>query len=309
LRWRILLSALTGWAALGAMALIYPKFFGGPLVDADAYILTTFLPGITEAMPLFKGEWTDIVNVLTPVLFAAALLVILWLHGSRNAKRRRTAVVTALLAATLCMVCWQIRWGYYLQPVAILAIAMGLPAVMGSATPAYLRWTRSLPRNWRPYLAVWVVFMVSMGVIKFKPYEPHENAYCMSQIRYIIHTKQLQRLIGERPATLFTHQDLGGDVIFFTPYSVIAGNYHREGRGMRAMHEITSAKAPEEARRLLKQREVGAMLVCPKRYDETSWIRRAYDAGDKYPRWMVPVKGLRFMDMPGLRPQLFKVKS
>jgi len=294
---------------LGAMALLYPKFFGGPLVDADPYILSSFLPSVTEAMPLLRGEWTDLVNVLTPVLFAAALLVTLWLRGSRNAKRRRTAVVTVLLAATFCMTCWQIRWGYYMQPVAILAIAMGLPAVMCAAKPAYLRWTRSLPRNWRPYLAVWAVFMISMGIVRFKPYEPHENAYCMSQIRYVLHTRQLHRLIGEKPTTLFTHEDSGGDVIFFTPYSIIAGNYHREGRGMRAMHDITYAKSPEAARKLLKEREAGAMLFCPKRYDDTSWIRRAYEAENKYPHWMVPVKGLRFMDMPGLRPQLFKVKK
>ncbi|MEZ0259836.1 MAG: GtrA family protein [Alphaproteobacteria bacterium] len=309
LRARLLLSGLIAAAALLGMFGLYPKFFRGPLVDVDPYIMHTFLPSITETMPLFEGEWTDLVNELTPVLLAMALLAVLWLRGHRAAKRRRTAIVIALLAGTFIMTCWQIRWGYYMQPVAVLAIVMGLPAVMGAARPPYLRWTRALPRNWRSYLALWVVFMVSIGIVKIKSYEPHENAYCMSQIRYVIHTGQLQRLIGDKPTTLFVHQDSGGDVIFFTPYSVIAGNYHREGRGMQSMYDIAYAKTPDTARKLMEEREVGAMLICSTRFEANSWIRQAYDAGDKYPRWMTPVKGMRFMDMPGPKPQLFKVKK
>jgi hypothetical protein len=309
LRARVILSGLTAATALLCMSAIYPKFFYGPLVDVDPYVMNTFLPSITEALPLFNGEWTDLVSELTPVLLAGLLLAVLWRRGHRPAKRRRTAIVITLLAGTFAMTCWQIRWGYYMQPLAILAITMGLPAVMGAARPSYLRWTRALPRNWRSYLALWVVFMVAIGIVKVKAYEPHENAYCMTQIRYVIHTGQLQRLIGDKPTTLFVHQDSGGDVIFFTPYSVIAGNYHREGRGMQAMHDIAYAKTPDVARSLLKEREVGAMMFCAKRYEPDSWIRQAYDAGDKYPRWMTPVKGMRFMDMPGPRPQLFKVKK
>lgn len=307
LRARIVMSGLVTATAMLVMAGIYPKFFRGPLVDADPYIFYSFLPRITEAMPLFQGEWTDLVNELTPVGLAAALLTVLWARGLRPAKRRRTMILTALLAGTFVMTCWQIRWSYYMQPIAVLAAAMGLPAVMGAAKPSYLRWTRAMPRNWRPYLALWVVFMVSIGAVKLKPYVPHENAYCMTQIRYTIHTGQVERLIGKKPTTMFIHEDSGGDVIFFTPYSVIAGNYHREGRGMRAIHDITYANTVSEARKMLKERKVGAMMFCPKRYRENSWIRQAYDAGDKYPRWMTPVKGLRFIDLPGPKPQLFKV--
>lgn len=309
LRARFLLSGLVAGAALLGMLGLYPKFFKGPLVDVDPYIMHTFLPSITETMPLFSGEWTDLVSELAPVLLATLLLAVLWTRGHRTAKRRRTAILITLLAGTFVMTCWQIRWGYYMQPVAILAIAMGLPAVMGAARPPYLRWTRAMPRNWRSYLALWVVFMAAIGIVKIKAYEPHENAYCMTQIRYVIHTGQLQRLVGDKPTTLFAHQDSGGDIIFFTPYSVIAGNYHREGRGMQAMHDISYAKTPDAARKLMKEREVGAMLICPTRFEPDSWIRQAYDAGDKYPRWMTPVKGMRFMDMPGPRPQLFKVKK
>jgi putative flippase GtrA len=308
LRARIVSAALAAVTALLGMAALYPKFFKGPLVDADPYIFYSFLPRITEAMPLFSGEWTDLVNELTPVALAVALLAVFWNRGERPARQRLTVILTALLAATFTMTCWQIRWGYYMQPVAILASAIGLPAVMGAARPAYLRWTRAMPRNWRPYLALWVVFMVSIGVVKFKPYVPHENAYCMTQIRYTIHTGQVERLIGKKPTTMFIHEDSGGDIIFFTPYSVIAGNYHREGRGMRAVHDITYADTSTEAREMLKERDVGAMMFCPKRYRENSWIRQAHDAGDKYPRWMTPVKGLRFIDLPGPKPLLFKVK-
>jgi hypothetical protein len=101
--------------------------------------------------------------------------------------------------------------------------------------------------------------------------------------------------------------DVGGDMLFFTPYRIIASNYHREGRGLRDLKAIETAPDAGTARKLLAARQVKAVIFCPGRGDKASWLNKAAESG-KYPAWLTLMPGLRFIAARGDKPIVAKVK-
>ncbi len=75
---------------------------------------------------------------------------------------------------------------------------------------------------------------------------------------------------------------MGGDVLFFTPQKIIAGNYHREGQGLKTLYDIETAKTADDALKLLEARKVETVLACPA--IDNKWI-------SEKPEWLKPVAG------------------
>jgi putative flippase GtrA len=306
---RFCAASIAGSAVLLAMNILYPRFFLGPLADVDPFIFTGFLPRVAEATPLFNGVPEDILRqVMEPLLAAALLAGCLLNRKLRAEKRRRLALLAILLAGTFVLTMFQLRWDYYLQPVAIIAAAGLLPGVLGAMKAKNLRWLRYLPRAWRPYVCLWVLYMAVNIAMQVKPTKIPETGICMAQMRYVIQTQQLQPLLKKDDAVLFVPADAGGDVLFFTPLRIIASNYHREGAGLKDVRAIETLRAPDEVRSLLNKRRANALLYCPGRYPEGSLLRDAA-SGKGRPAWMVPMTGLRFMGIPGPTPVLYRVKG
>ncbi|TAL32766.1 MAG: hypothetical protein EPN97_09735 [Alphaproteobacteria bacterium] len=303
---RFCAASIAGSVVLLAMNMLYPRFFLGPLADVDPFIFTGFLPQVAEATPLFKGVPEDILrHVMAPLLAAGLLVCCLLNKNLRAEKRRQLSLLALLLAGTFVLTMFQLRWDYYLQPVAIIAAAALLPGVTGAVKAQTLRW---LPRNWRPYACLWALYMAVNLAMQVHPTRIPETGACMAQMRYVIETQQLQPLLKDKGATLFVPADAGGDVLFFTPLRIIASNYHREGIGLRDVRAIETASAPETVNALLRKRAVNALLYCPGRYPKGSLLRDAAE-GKRRPDWLAPVTGLRFMGVPGPTPVLFRVKG
>ena len=302
---RFCAASLSGAFVLLGMYGLYPRFFLGPLADVDPFIFTDFLPHVAEATPMFKGVWEDILRqVMEPALAAALLAVVLLRRNLRPERRRQLLMLAGLLAATFAMTSVELRWDYYMQPVALIATAGLAPGVFG----AMRRTLRYVPRNWRGYIGLWAVFMAVQLGLRLHTTPVPEAGVCMSQIRYVIETQQLARLLGDKSLTIFVPANDGGDILFFTPYRIIASNYHREGKGLKDIKRLETAKTAEAEHDALSDRRVDAMLYCPSRLAKDSWQRRAAE-DNKYPAWAVPVTGMRFMEAPGPLPVLLKVKN
>jgi putative flippase GtrA len=301
-------ASAAGSFVLFAMALVYPRFFLGPLADVDPFIFTGFLPHVGEAKMLFKNTWDDIARELMEPLLAGVLAFVSLQRGYvRPERRQRILKLAALLVVTTIMTLWQIRWAYYMHPAAIVLAGMTIASITAMPKERPWVWLRHLPRQARPYIVLWLAFFTMNVLIRLYPSVLTESASCMSQVRYVVQTQQLQPLLGNKNLVLFAPGDAGGDVLFFTPYRIIASNYHREGAGLRDISLIFKAKTPQEAAPLLKKRQVGAMLYCPAFQEKTSWLFA--ENNQKRPAWMIPVTGLHFMDGPGRTPVLFRLKG
>jgi len=121
-----------------------------------------------------------------------------------------------------------------------------------------------------------------------------------------VQEQQLQPLLGKEPLVMFTHEDEGGEMQFFTPYHIIGSNYHREGKGLHDLERIWSSETPADAKPVLDERKVDTLLYCPGLFPENSWLHATGEG--KLPPWVEPVEGLQFLKMPGPKPLLLRME-
>lgn len=291
-RLRLQAVIATGAVALAGMLVWFPKFFHGPLVDVDAYVLSDFLPNVAEAQPLSaQGMLAFIVHLWQPMLAA-----FLFYFGGRRRKR-----LGVLLLVTLIMTLASARWTYYMQPVALLLAASILP---GWAA----RVLKFAPRLTRPYIFLaGVILALGICIGSMPVPESAPLAACRADMRYVLQSGQLVQALGRDDMVVMTSPDVSGQMLFFTPYRIIAGNYHREGEGMRALAGIIHAKDAVSARPLLGARKVGALLLCaPATYPAQSWLHHL--TAEAHPAWLTPAGKFTFPADSGAHPALFVVK-
>lgn len=306
---RICAATAAALTAVAATLALFPKLVHGPMAEMHPYIFSHFLPSISEAKPLLKSTAFEMVIRLYIPLTAIFLLVKSHYSPRPFWRERRTQFLSALLALTLAMTMAQLRWNYYLQPVAIIIIAYYLPLFAMGAKSEGFGWLKHAPRMLRPYAWLFLLAcIVSAASIFVKEDRTiHTKFYsCQSQIRYLLESGEMEKVFGPKPVTLFLPANVGGDVAFFTPYRIIAGNYHREGQGMSDWRDIMQQKTPAAARPLLKKRDVKGLIVCAEQYSEDSWLRQL---DKKYPSWLKPVTGMPAIKMADdTLPVIFKVK-
>lgn len=277
--------------ALLAEIVLFPDILLGPMAGTDNFIGATFLGRISEALGVFSHKAPVILETLwMPVL--AVLLVFITRDRSRETK-----TLLLLMGMGVLMVLAQGRWTYYLQPAAIILTASLLPAVAMRCIVL-----KRLERMFRPAAAVLVVVGL-LGILDgFLPRETaNDDVTCQRQMRYIVQTQQLKNL-PVAGGVIYAPPGIGGDIIFFTPYSIIAGNYHREGAGLRELDDIAHDDKAEFSRRRFERRHVSAAFVCPA---TEGWWKEL--SPQHHPAWLQPQSGLKYLDIPGPKPQLYAV--
>ncbi|HYD19481.1 MAG TPA: hypothetical protein VEF76_13480 [Patescibacteria group bacterium] len=296
---RMTAGAVIGLASLLALHRAYPRFFLGPFADADPYIFKNFLPFISEARPLLNLPFSQYApSLLQPVL--AMVLAGFAVYQSRSGSLRKLQVLmlAGLLVITLLLTLLQLRWAYYLAPLALILCGGLLPTLSVAA-----RRFSFAPRRWQPYLWIMVIFAYITGTAfaGSKPAGPQQGVACMNEIRFVIQTRQLQPLIGDDDTIFYTYEDVGGEMLFFTPYRIIASNYHREADGLRDLKAMREAPDLDSFHGLLKKRQVGALLICP------VYHPALFPPGAKTPGWLEKIGGLEFYQPAGNKPELYRV--
>lgn len=296
--------------ATGAMWVLFPKFFLGPMADTDMAVSLPFLNTIHEMAPIWRVPAPSAVSILAAPVLAAALCLLTWHRGMKNEqKKRHLFILSALLVLTLASAVLHVRWTYYVQPVAIILAAGLLPALCRARKHELFKIIGSLPVLIR-CLVVIILMSLALRIsttIDVNEFPQHFAVpSCLQQSEYVIETQQLQNVLGTSPTIVFTKKDLGGAMMFFTPYRVIAQNYVREYKGMKDMADIEKQATPVAALPLLKARQIGAIFICPDAYAKDSWLHKLKNPKD-VPAWMRQLTGLRFSDSSAKTPLLFTV--
>ncbi|MBL8712231.1 MAG: GtrA family protein [Alphaproteobacteria bacterium] len=305
---RFFAACLLGALTLLAQYIVFPRFYLGPMGDADPYILQGFLPMVAEAKPLLHStpEFAS-KALMIPALAIFLMGFALSMPKIRAARLRRLVILGALMVMTLVMTLLQARWGYYLQPVAAITVATLLPALATAARGDAGSWLRGAPRIARPYVVLGLAVLATSMMVRTVKGEPVPNAWCNTQLRYVLQTQQLQKHLGDKPLTIFVPEDIGGEMQFFTPYRIVASNYHREHAGLRDMARLRDAKTADAAKEIIDSRKIDALLYCPAGQKAGSFLSSLDHA--KPPGWLAPVGGLAFFDVPGAKPLLFAVRK
>lgn len=257
---RFTASAITATAISALYICLFPKFLKGPMADVDPYILTNFLPRVSEAMPLLKLDGSIILSSLylaIPALFLSLRFI------------KKSPMLFAFLAVPFVMNVFQHRWAFYLEISSIIIIAKCLPT-----------YARGLARKYRNLSLVLHLYalMAALGLIVYgisvllPPSKSLPYAYisqCQFETFQLVQSGELVNVLGTAPLTIESNALGNSGIPFFTPYHYVAGYYHRESQGLKVKDAIFDAKTLPAVRPLLKDRDVKALLVCPTSYP--SW--------------------------------------
>ncbi len=317
---RFVIAALYGSIALAILYFIYPLFFAGPMAGVDPYILTHFLPNISEAQPYYGVPLGNLAATIMLPLAAITLCLAPWLKPERafyNAEYSLKLLFFLLL--TLALYYTQQRWSYYALPLAIAVLAPILGAWFTPEHPSIrARWPACLLVNlsekqqakWRlPSLLILagapIALLLSHATPTFtttvadnirnsqssadKTLRLKQRTACYSNARQLLAQGAFATIAGKQSAILFAPTDLGAEVMFWTHHRIVASNYHREGAGIRYLWEATSITDAAALRRYLEQRDVDALLLCPTVDKIEGSLLQAIAAGTHIPAWMQPI--------------------
>lgn len=292
--------AISGACVLIAiMAATYPLFFKGPMAEVDRYIFTHFLPRIVEAKSIFGKSILYIAAILFLPIMAKCSYS--WLLRTRDpvVPRDQALVLLALLLATTALCATQQRWNYYLFPV----LAIMLAPIIGSLFTPDHRWpSRLLLGVSETRQAIWRVGLIVLLLatptllLKNQPRTatPASRAIdrCEASARALIYSGRLTKTLGNEPLIIYAPTNLGAEILFFTPYRIIASNYHREGKGIRYLWEGLRIDNWDDLHTYLNQRKVNVILTCPDAAAPKTSILLQHKTQEKPPAWLrkIPLK-------------------
>jgi hypothetical protein len=298
-----------GVAGLGAAELVLfaaPQCAGGGFVTLDPLVRTYWYNNVAEGLPVWHQPIKDMLQVVVPPavgLWASFNLA----RRSQDWLRRWWIEYTLLLAAALAVAVFVTRAG---------AVAGALAAIpLGWQITKWIRAARNLRRPGRRALAlvgVGVVLVPAMPATLLAMAMPAEAKMVgdtppgMSSCHIQLAAPALRRLpAGEILAPL----DIGPDLVYQTPLTVVATGHHR---GAKAMHEVIAAftGSPEHAHAVVRARGTSYVAMCPDLAEPSIYVHHAPNGfaaqllKGEVPDWLEPIAMA-----PGVDFKIWKVKD
>jgi len=338
LQGRMIVGVIGGAIVALAIGAFYPHLPSGPLYGVHPFIITDFLPRISEAKSFFFIP----IHVLIVCTYMPLMMIILclapWLRPEHSFySREQSAKFAFFLIATLLLYYSQQRWSYYLLPLTIAIIAPLLGALFTPEHPFVAHhWPANTLVTLTPNeqmkrrlpvllgaLALPILFTFASDLPIFKSDTTDERTLakqrsgCYNAARQLIRSGELNRVLPT-PLTLWLPTDLATEILFFTPHSIIASNYHREGEAIKHVWDTNKITSAAALRAHLAKRNVGAMLICPMVEFPKGGLTQAFAMGARVPAWLTavayklpaaPKKQLKADDVPLVKPVLVKVNT
>ncbi len=270
-------AVLSGAAVYG----VYPKFFGGGMVDVDPELARVFLSNVMELKPVVPVDlksfglflfWLGSVAICVPFAIVQA-----WL-------KRRTdtwpiwAFFTLALGMYVALSLRYVRFAPFAELLAVVPLACLVVAlrqrVDGIANRIWRELTRSL-------VTLAVIFGIAGaglwlglrsapgggpggGMVSAKSLlagAPAGGEDC--DIARIAAYLNRPETFGERSRIIATHVDWGPELLYRTGHAVVAAPYHRNAPGILDIHRLFSAVDPAISKAIVETRGIELVLLCP----------------------------------------------
>jgi hypothetical protein len=315
-RQRLFIAILGAALLIAGIGLTYPHLLHGPTYGVDPFIMTDFLPRITEARPFYKVDVMQLLPMIVTPLAAIIICLAPWIEPKRAFYPRRTSAMLAFFTLfTTIMYYSQQRWSYYMLPIAIVAIAPLLGALFTPEEPRVaMRWPANLLVGLSPneqmkrrlpvtiaLLGMPIMLMLATAapdlmrntialINTISPADTNNESQlrgsCYTAARQLIRSGELDRVLPKNPQNILAPTDLGTELLFFTPHRIVASNYHREGPGIQYVWDTDKMTSERDLRAHLRQRHIDVILSCPKIAPEPGSLLLAYVAGKPLPHWL-----------------------
>lgn len=288
----------------GAMRLLFPKFFAGPLAEIDPRVVETWFVSVSEVQspllghdPLYAAHL--VLHYAAPPL-AAALVLPFLVRRAEGAERRAWLAIALALALFLPLALWQVRWSAYAQFAAVAPLAALLLGVLGrlglrAAPPPTPDRALRLARGAALGLIRALVVLISGGVFAFSAAavraalgEGDRGTYC----RMDAMAAHLAAAYPE-PRRIMAYIFNAPELLYRTRHAVVATPYHQNEAGLLDAFDFFGAREDGQARAIAEARGLDLVLACPKD-EESTFYREGGDTlltrleAGRPPDWLAP---------------------
>jgi hypothetical protein len=294
---RVALLAGLVIAALGAVAIVAgaaPHCTSGSFAMLDPVVREIWYDNVHEGKPIFTSDWHLAAQYVLPPLVGLAAAIRLG-RRSEGARRRWWVVYAAVLAGALAVSLAVAR------AASISSVLAALPLGWQLA-----QWLAALRRP--PHLLLRAAELVAVAAMIFTVLLPAVPVLALEnllkQTPAAAPAPAAEAPCSVRPARailaalppggVLAPLDLGPDILVNTDRAVLATGHHRGARAMRLLIDAFSG-SPEEARTIMRARNLRYLAICPS-LQELDLYRERAPAGfaaqlqeGRVPAWLQPV--------------------
>ncbi len=260
---------------IGLMELIFTGFHRAHYNHVSAFVDENLLAHIIELQGLFDAQGKNLL-----VFYAYIYVFILGIGGflskrvraiwRENAAPYFFLFVSAI--ALLYMAMLQQRWlAYSIAPMALFSTA-AVGVLLGDAGKSLTSITARSRLDVK-FLGVNMLAVclaggglasAYLGFAIAKPQDTMsiEQKSCNAGLYKFIREGQLNSVVQKPKGLVLMPTDWAPSVLFWTPHSAVAGNYHRDTDGIKAVISFFKAQTADEAKAIVMARKVDAVLYC-----------------------------------------------
>jgi predicted outer membrane lipoprotein len=260
---RLTIAGLGAVAAGAALYFAYPKFFGGPEVDVDPRLGPVFFDLVNELRPLWPRDAGSLGRFLTflgPALICVPFLIALLAREKDPQRWDGWFYLAICLAVFLPLALLMVRFAPFTEVLLAVVLAELLGRLMALTERVRLAPARVVLRS--GLLFGLLVGFIGLGAVLSDPAKTATvRTSCGLQKAYELLGRQDG--LGARPRTVLAHFNYGPELLYRTPHAVVASPYHRNVAGLLDSDRIFGAHDDTLARRLIDERGIELVLLCP----------------------------------------------
>jgi len=298
--------AIVGAITLTAIALVFPRFFQAPLVEAGSPIIDQWLANNIEfqsAWPVNRAAAQTFFAKAGPAIVALGYMI--WRWRSASAELRNVFAVLLLgYLFYLPLGLSAIRWISFVQALALLPLAMAIVAVWRwegafafASQRVRLRSMAATAVIFGPLFAAAIVAGTGSPPESSTPSQAiasqaqrHRSCDVPAVSAYLTRTYESAR--GDE--ILFTYLNWGAEIVWRTPYSVVGAPYTNLA-ALTDTSKLFHARSDADAAGIVHQRGIDLILVCTGSFEQ--YPNRDGGAANLHnrlvdrqpPRWLEPV--------------------
>ncbi|MEM7620593.1 MAG: hypothetical protein AAF228_09035 [Pseudomonadota bacterium] len=289
-----------GICALTIIGLVFPQCLQGPYAEVDPMVVSLWMNYITEAQGLLytvQNMPKDIVLYYTmPFIGLCICLFCIWFR--RGERLWDWIILLMFLALAFGIALIQVRGAKF---AGALAIPVGAWLIVRATT--YLKSQDHVARRLVGVIGSWLLFVgvfhlsifESMAGIQLERNLNSSSSSSNKELYVCIGVKQMRHLNTLPPGLILAHSNLGAYILLETHHSVVAGNYHRNAKGL--LDSIHAFNVPkDQGYELIKKQKVKYIVTCPTQKHFREDGKTAPDAlahalnDGKPPLWLKPIQ-------------------
>lgn len=253
--------------AIAGIGLVFPQFFQGPMAEVNPAIVPIWLNKVSEALPLFSGDYYYMISLLGPSSLVLAYFVYLYKSKAKPEIPSTLILVIVGFVIFTALTFYQIRMAYY----ALVIISIILALMIGMLIDSMSHLPNRLVMILRPLLII--VFILGFPALGLSASAVQEKTVANRPSLPAL-CEYLNNYKNNNPdvKTVLAHLDYGPQILYRTDYNIIAGPYHRNDSGILFIYEVMTSDDMEEVERMLNIRQVDLIIVAPNSSEQNIYI-------------------------------------